>query len=84
MCITKKSASSVKFLRYLVGKKIANGAFGQLRLGKDLSTEGEVAIKMELAAAKIPMLYLEFRFYNMLKGEVSDTLSRQVLFVTQG
>ena len=45
--------------RYRVGKKIANGAFGQLRVGVDTSNQAaekdkEVAIKMEPMDAKIP------------------------------
>ncbi len=72
--------------QYVVGKKLNNGAFGQLRLGRDLhakdhhskkededdgdeenlSGSGLVAIKLEPANSKIPMLSLEFRFYKML------------------
>lgn len=51
--------------RYIVGKKIANGAFGQLRLGKDNETGVQVAIKLESIHAKIPMLFLEHRFYKV-------------------
>lgn len=52
--------------RYIVGKKIANGAFGQLRLGKDNETGIQVAIKLESIHAKIPMLFLEHRFYKVI------------------
>ncbi len=84
--------------QYLVGKKLNNGAFGQIRLGRDLhhrcnrvstsprgrenecgednkdkssedvDSDGDdlsgddlVAIKLEPAATRIPMLGLEFR-----------------------
>ena len=51
--------------RYVVGKKIANGAFGQLRLGKDTENSTQIAIKLEPVNAKIPMLFLEHRFYKV-------------------
>ena len=51
--------------RYVVGKKIANGAFGQLRVGKDNDSGQQVAIKLESINARIPMLFLEHRFYKV-------------------
>ena len=51
--------------RYVVGKKIANGAFGQLRVGKDNDSGNQVAIKLESINARIPMLFLEHRFYKV-------------------
>ena len=51
--------------RYTVGKKIANGAFGQLRVGRDNETGHQVAIKLEAINARIPMLFLEHRFYKV-------------------
>ena len=47
------------------GKKIANGAFGQLRVGKDNDSGLHVAIKLESINARIPMLFLEHRFYKV-------------------
>ena len=52
--------------RYKVGKKIANGAFGQLRLVKDIVTGEDLAIKLEPVNARIPQLFLEFEFYKQL------------------
>ena len=52
--------------KYEVGKKIANGAFGQLRRGLNNETGAQVAIKLEHVNSKIPMLFLEFRFYKTL------------------
>ena len=49
----------------MVGKKIANGAFGQLRVGKDNDSGNQVAIKLESINARIPMLFLEHRFYKV-------------------
>ena len=56
--------------KYRVGKKIANGAFGQLRLGKNLETAADVAVKLESASAKMPMLFLEHRFYKAIGYEI--------------
>ena len=55
--------------KYIVGKKIANGAFGQLRLGKDSENGTQVAIKLEPVNARIPMLFLEHRFYKVREAE---------------
>ena len=52
--------------RYKVGKKIANGAFGQLRLVKDIVTGEDLAIKLEPVNARIPQLFLEFEFYKKM------------------
>ena len=52
--------------RYRVGKKIANGAFGQLRLVKDIVTGEDLAIKLEPVNARIPQLFLEYEFYKRL------------------
>ena len=68
LAINQSRASPAEFLvanRYLVGKKIANGAFGQLRLGRNTETGQQVAIKLESVNARIPMLFLEHRFYKV-------------------
>ena len=51
--------------RYLVGQKMANGAFGQVRLARDNVTDEELAVKLENSNAKMPMLFLEYRFYKV-------------------
>lgn len=53
---------------YRVGKKIGNGNFGEIRLGKNLYTNEHVAIKMEPSKSKVPQLHLEFRFYKQLEA----------------
>lgn len=55
---------------YRVGKKIGAGNFGELRLGKNIFTHEEVAIKMEPSNSRVPQLYLEYRFYQMLGPQV--------------
>ncbi|XP_067929982.1 casein kinase I-like isoform X2 [Watersipora subatra] len=49
-----------------VGKKIGNGNFGELRLGKNLYTQEHVAVKLESMRSRAPQLHLEFRFYKQL------------------
>lgn len=51
---------------YRVGKKIGNGNFGELRLGKNIYNNEHVAIKMEPLKAKVPQLASEYRFYKAL------------------
>ena len=52
--------------KYRIGKKIANGAFGQLRLAKDTHYGDDLAVKLEPVNSKIPQLFLEFEFYKKL------------------
>lgn len=66
---TRQNASSAILMvgpNYRVGKKIGNGNFGELRLGKNLYNGEYVAIKMEPTKAKVPQLSLEYRHYRML------------------
>ncbi|XP_030768154.1 casein kinase I-like isoform X2 [Sitophilus oryzae] len=51
---------------FRVGKKIGNGNFGEIRLGKNLYNNEHVAIKLEPLKTKAPQLQLEYRFYKML------------------
>lgn len=55
---------------YKVGKKIGSGNFGELRLGKDIFTNEDVAIKLEPANSRAPQLYLEYRFYQLMGPQV--------------
>ena len=49
----------------MVGQKMANGAFGQVRIIIDNNTNEELAVKLENSNAKMPMLFLEYRFYKV-------------------
>ena len=49
----------------MVGQKMANGAFGQVRMIIDNTTNEELAVKLENSNAKMPMLFLEYRFYKV-------------------
>ena len=44
---------------------MANGAFGQVRIARDNVTDEELAVKLENSNAKMPMLFLEYRFYKV-------------------
>ena len=44
---------------------MANGAFGQVRLITDNTNNEELAVKLENSSAKMPMLFLEYRFYKV-------------------
>lgn len=56
--------------KYRVGQKIGSGNFGELRLGKDIFTNEDVAIKLEPANSRAPQLYLEYRFYQLMGPQV--------------
>lgn len=55
---------------YRVGKRIGSGNFGELRLGKDLYTNQDVAVKLEPSNSRAPQLYLEYRFYQLMGAQV--------------
>ena len=51
---------------YKIGRKIGSGTFGELRLGKHVSTKNLVAIKIEPKHAKVPQLMTEYQNYLIL------------------
>lgn len=51
---------------YRVGKKLGSGNFGEIHYGKNITTNEDVAIKLESANARAPQLYLEYRFYQLM------------------
>lgn len=55
---------------YKIGKKIGSGNFGELRLGKNIFTGDDVAVKLEPANSRAPQLYLEYRFYQLMGTQV--------------
>eukprot|EP00052_Salpingoeca_macrocollata_P025244 m.229488 g.229488 ORF g.229488 m.229488 type:complete len:363 (-) comp22400_c2_seq8:170-1258(-) len=67
---------------FRVGKKIGAGNFGELRLGKNLYNNEDVAIKLEVASTRAPQLYLEYRFYQLLGVQVG--IPRSLYFGTCG
>ncbi|XP_066158982.1 casein kinase I-like isoform X2 [Euwallacea fornicatus] len=51
---------------FIVGEKIGNGNFGELRLGKNLCNDEHVGIKLEPFKSKDPQLHFEYRYYKIL------------------
>lgn len=56
--------------KYRIGKKIGGGSFGNIFLGTNLTTNEEVAIKMESLRTRHPQLIYEARLYQMLNGGI--------------
>ena len=54
--------------KYKVGKRLGNGAFGEIYQGTDLFTGEEVAIKVESVGAEHPQLRHEYKVYRLLNG----------------
>ena len=50
-----------------VGRKIGNGNFGEIRLGKNLNTGEDIAIKFEKSNGKATLLNNEFKLYKRLQ-----------------
>lgn len=73
---SKSSTSGVLMVgpNFRVGKKIGNGNFGEIRLGKNLYNNEHVAIKLEPIKSKAPQLHLEYRFYKMLGQQEGELI----------
>ena len=56
--------------KYIIGKKIGSGAFGDIYLGQSNDTKEEVAIKMESCRCKHPQLAYEYKLYKIFAGGV--------------
>jgi serine/threonine protein kinase len=56
-----------EFIFYLK-KKLGSGAFSDVYLGKYISTNEEVAIKIEPVKSKHPQIFFEAKIYQQLKG----------------
>ena len=52
--------------RYRLGRKIGGGSFGDVYLATDLTTQEEVAVKLEHFKTKLPQLHVECKFYKVL------------------
>ena len=64
---------------FRVGKKIGCGNYGELRLGKNLSSNEDVAIKLEAIKSRGPPLHLEYRFYEQL-GSAGESIPQVYYF----
>ena len=63
---------------------MANGAFGQVRLAKDNVTDEELAVKLENSNAKMPMLFLEYRFYKVAYIPLYDVIHILISSIIKG
>lgn len=54
--------------KWVVGKKLGSGAFGDIYIGHNVLTEGKVAIKVENKRNPHPQLEYEARVYKYLTG----------------
>ncbi|MCL7029007.1 hypothetical protein MKW94_029358 [Papaver nudicaule] len=54
--------------KFKVGRKIGNGAFGDIYIGTNAQTNEEVAIKVEYRKVKHPQLLYESKIYAQLQG----------------
>ncbi|XP_026809007.1 casein kinase I-like [Rhopalosiphum maidis] len=64
--LVKTSKTILVDTRYRLGKKIGKGNFGEVRIGKDIRNNEDVAIKTEAITAKIPQLVFEYNIYRQL------------------
>jgi casein kinase 1 len=55
--------------RFRMGKKIGSGSFGEIYLGRDLNTGGEVAVKFEPVSARRPQVIEEAKLLKEFMGE---------------
>lgn len=54
--------------KFRLGRKIGSGSFGEIYLGTNISTNEEVAIKLENVKTKHPQLLYESKLYRILQG----------------
>ena len=51
--------------RFRLGRKLGSGSFGEIYIATDLTTQEEVAVKLEHRKTKHPQLHIECRFYKV-------------------
>lgn len=56
--------------KYRLGRKIGSGSFGDIYLGYNITTNEEVAIKLECVKTKHPQLHIESKIYRLMQGGV--------------
>lgn len=56
--------------KYRVGSKIGNGSFGDIFLGTNITTNEEIAIKLEKVRSNHPQLLYESKLYRLLQGGI--------------
>ncbi|CAG9333167.1 unnamed protein product [Blepharisma stoltei] len=56
--------------KYILGRKIGKGSFGDIYLGCNTQTHEEVAIKLENIRSRHPQLLFESKIYRILQGGI--------------
>jgi len=56
--------------KYVLGRKLGSGSFGDIYAGRNRQTDEEVAIKLESVKSKHPQLLYESKLYRILAGGV--------------
>ncbi|XP_075591168.1 casein kinase I-like [Dermatophagoides farinae] len=56
--------------RFLLGRKLGSGSFGEIYMGRNLLTQEDVAIKLEPLRSKHQQLLYESKLYKVLNGGV--------------
>jgi len=56
--------------KFRLGRKIGSGSFGDIYLGTNITSNEEVAIKLESVKSKHPQLLYEAKLYKILAGGV--------------
>jgi serine/threonine protein kinase len=54
--------------KYRIGPKIGSGSFGEIYHGVNVTTQEEVAIKLEPVRSRHPQLLRETKIYRSLNG----------------
>lgn len=62
--------------KWIVGKKLGSGAFGDIYIGHNVLTEGKVAIKVENKRNPHPQLEYEARVYKYLTGTRRNSIMK--------
>ena len=63
--------------RFRLGRKLGSGSFGEIYIATDLTTQEEVAVKLEHRKTKHPQLHIECRFYKVSPPSIFN----HILFV---
>ncbi|XP_050444026.1 casein kinase I-like [Adelges cooleyi] len=64
--MARNSSTLMVGSHYKLGKRFGKGNFGEIRLGKNMLSDEDVAIKTEPIKSKMPQLVLEYRLYKIL------------------
>jgi casein kinase 1, delta len=54
--------------KFRLGRKIGSGSFGDIYMGHNITSNEEVAIKLECTKTKHPQLHIESKIYRLMQG----------------